>query len=362
MQAYNQNDSVVNKKTVALVSETVLGNEVAQKIKRSDVNQTLVLVLALTIISCIGLMSFWWGQHHAFDEVNTGKLKSSPSSQSESAAISPAVSQASELPNSTIKQRPLTDDEAIDDSVLKKSSIDKNVATDDVKVIGSVQQTTINVVKTQPIKTNSSKVDTAKNHLETTTKATPIAAKSNGSVKEPKIASTNKRQTNSVADVKRQNQVSRDTITQSEDYALMPVEGISSELLARFQMAIDETRVQDIQATSQFSNNDIPDEIIEDSPIANQDNDSSIQGEDKGNSQVKPLSQMSQGIQNAIPALQFEQHIYASDGSGWVNINGRDRYEGDYIADGLKLNKILPQRVILSYQGQLFSLSALTNW
>jgi hypothetical protein len=256
----------------------------------------------------------------------------------------------------------LTDDEAIDDNVLKKSNIDKSVATDDVKVIGSVQQTTTNVVKTQPIKTNSSKVDTAKNHLETTTKATPIAAKSNGSVKEPKIANTNKRQTNSVADVKRQNQVSRDTITQSEDYALMPVEGISSELLARFQMAIDETRVQDIQATSQFSNNDIPDEIIEDSPIANQDNDSSIQGEDKGNSQVKPLSQMSQEIQNAIPALQFEQHIYASDGSGWVNINGRDRYEGDYIADGLKLNKILPQRVILSYQGQLFSLSALTNW
>jgi type II secretory pathway predicted ATPase ExeA len=362
MQAYNQNDSVVNKKTVALVAETVLGNEVAQKTKRSDVNQVLVAMLVLTIISCIGLMSYFWGQHHAFDKVNTGELRSLPSSQSESAAISPAVSQASKLPNSTIKQSPLTDDEAIDDNVLKKSNIDKSVATDDVKVIGSVQQTTTNVVKTQPIKTNSSKVDTAKNHLETTTKATPIAAKPNGSVKEPKIANTNKRQTNSVADVKRQNQVSRDTITQSEDYALMPVEGISSELLARFQMAIDETRVQDIQATSQFSNNDIPDEIIEDSPIANQDNDSSIQGEDKGNSQVKPLSQMSQEIQNAIPALQFEQHIYASDGSGWVNINGRDRYEGDYIADGLKLNKILPQRVILSYQGKLFSLSALTNW
>lgn len=361
MQAYNQNDSVVNKKTVAQVAETVLGNEVAPKNKRSDVNQTLVLVLALTMISCIGLMSFWWGQRHAFDEVNTVKLRSSPSFQSESVAISPAVNQASEVPNSTINQSSLNDDEAIDDGVLKKSSIDDSVATDDVKVIGSVQQTTTNLVKTKPLITNSSKVDVAKNSLETTTKATPVAAKPGDSVKEARIASNN-RQTNNGSNVKRQSQVSRDTITQSKDYTLLPVEGGSSDLLARFQMAIDETREQEKQTTSQFSNNDIPDKAVEDTPIAKQDNNSWSNIQDKGNSQVKPLSQMSQGVQNAIPPLQFEQHIYASDGGGWVNVNGRDRYEGDYIAEGLKLNKILPQQVILSYQGQLFSLSALTNW
>jgi type II secretory pathway predicted ATPase ExeA len=362
MQAYNQNDSVVNKKIVLLAAESALGNEVYPTTKRSGVNQTLVVLLVLTIISCIGLMSYWWGQHHAFDKVNNGELRSSQSVKSESVAILASVNDSNWLSSETVKQGRLTDDEAIDDSVLNKSSIDKSLEIADVKFIGSVQQTTNNVPKNNSIKANSRKVDAAKNNLGTITKASPIAAKPSDSVKETNIVSSKNRKINPVANVKLKNQVSRDTITQNEDYKLMPVEGVSSDLLARFQMAIDETRVQDNQATSQFSNNDIPAEIIEDSPFANQAHSisSSIQG--KGNSQVKPLSQMSQKVQNAIPTLQFEQHIYASDGSGWVNVNGRDRYEGDFIADGLKLNKILPQRVILSYEGQKFSLSALTHW
>ena len=52
----------------------------------------------------------------------------------------------------------------------------------------------------------------------------------------------------------------------------------------------------------------------------------------------------------------------ASDGQGWVNVNGRDRYEGDIVADGLSIDKILPQQVILTYRGEKFSLPALTNW
>jgi len=67
-------------------------------------------------------------------------------------------------------------------------------------------------------------------------------------------------------------------------------------------------------------------------------------------------------VLKGIPSLDFKQHIYASDGEGWVNVNGRDRYEGDVIADGLILDKILPQQVILTYRGEKFSLPALTNW
>ena len=77
---------------------------------------------------------------------------------------------------------------------------------------------------------------------------------------------------------------------------------------------------------------------------------------------IRPLAQMPQQIQNSIPSLDFEQHIYASDGQGWVKVNGRDRYEGDYIGDNLVVEKILPQKVILSFQGETFSLPALTNW
>jgi len=67
-------------------------------------------------------------------------------------------------------------------------------------------------------------------------------------------------------------------------------------------------------------------------------------------------------VQQGVPPLAFEQHIYATDGAGWVKINGRDRYEGDSIADGVILNEILPQKVILTYQGEKFSLPALRNW
>ena len=77
---------------------------------------------------------------------------------------------------------------------------------------------------------------------------------------------------------------------------------------------------------------------------------------------IKPLSQMSEELKNALPSMQFEQHIYTSDGQGWVTVNGRDRYEGDSINDNLLVDKILPQHVILSFKGKKFSLPALSNW
>ena len=67
-------------------------------------------------------------------------------------------------------------------------------------------------------------------------------------------------------------------------------------------------------------------------------------------------------VQEGLPRLSFEQHIYASDGEGWVKVNGRDRYEGDSIANGVIIDEILPQQVILTYRGEKFSLPALTNW
>ena len=79
-------------------------------------------------------------------------------------------------------------------------------------------------------------------------------------------------------------------------------------------------------------------------------------------SEIKSITQMPAWVQEGVPSLRFEQHIYASDGEGWVNVNGRDRYEGDNIANGVVLDKILPQQVILTYRGEKFSLPALTNW
>jgi hypothetical protein len=128
-------------------------------------------------------------------------------------------------------------------------------------------------------------------------------------------------------------------VTQAKQnaYQVEAVDGVSDDLLARFQAAIDETK--DSSLSEEALNQ--PQSV---------DND------------IKPLTQMPAWVQRGIPTLTFEQHIYASDGEGWVNVNGRDRYEGDLVADGLTIEKILPQQIILTYRGETFSLPALTNW
>jgi len=119
-------------------------------------------------------------------------------------------------------------------------------------------------------------------------------------------------------------------------YQVEAVDGVSDDLLTRFQAAIDDTG---------SSTNEIEDEQTQ-----------------TVNSEIKSLTQMPTWVQEGVPSLRFEQHIYASDGEGWVNVNGRDRYEGDSVANGVVIDKILPQQVILTYRGEKFSLPALTNW
>jgi len=128
---------------------------------------------------------------------------------------------------------------------------------------------------------------------------------------------------------------------EENNYQIEAVDGVSDDLLARFQAAIEETE----------SNTD------EDPATA-----LAKKQEQPTNSEIKSLTEMPAWVQEGVPSLRFEQHIYASDGEGWVNVNGRDRYEGDNIANGVIIDKILPQQVILTYRGEKFSLPALTNW
>jgi len=125
--------------------------------------------------------------------------------------------------------------------------------------------------------------------------------------------------------------------SEGKDYQVEAVAGVSDDLLARFQAAIADTK--DLSSAS-----------------------TTVAAEPFEESSIKPLTQMPSWVQNGVPSLTFEQHIYASDGQGWVNVNGRDRYAGDSVAEGLVIDEILPQQVILTYQGEQFSLPALSNW
>jgi hypothetical protein len=115
------------------------------------------------------------------------------------------------------------------------------------------------------------------------------------------------------------------------------VNGVSDDLLARFQSAIDETE--------QESSSD---------KVTDQNEELEVN--------VPTLSDMPTWVQNDLPSISFEQHIYTSDGESWVKVNGRDRYEGDTISNGLVLNHIYAQKVILTFRGEQFSLPALSTW
>jgi hypothetical protein len=67
-------------------------------------------------------------------------------------------------------------------------------------------------------------------------------------------------------------------------------------------------------------------------------------------------------VQQALPKMIFTMHMYASDGNGWVRVNGEDLHEGDKIAGKVTVVEIKPQQVLLSYKQHYFMLPALSSW
>lgn len=67
------------------------------------------------------------------------------------------------------------------------------------------------------------------------------------------------------------------------------------------------------------------------------------------------LSSLSDSFQRSLPAMDINVHVYAErPSSRFVLIGGRSHREGQLIADGLRLERITPDGLILSYQGQRF--------
>lgn len=122
------------------------------------------------------------------------------------------------------------------------------------------------------------------------------------------------------------------------------LQGVSPELLLAFQTALDDSNSvnETDKQVEQFNNAQ----------------DSSSQYEE-----VKPLGQMPTWYQDSLPALHFTLHMYSSSPQdSWVRLNGNDYYTGEQTDEGLIIEKILSQKLILQYQGERFSMKALTNW
>lgn len=70
------------------------------------------------------------------------------------------------------------------------------------------------------------------------------------------------------------------------------------------------------------------------------------------------LQQMPLEFQHALPPLAVTIHVYAPDPSQRILfINNREYHQGGSIAGGIRVEEIVPDGVVLSYQGERFKLS-----
>lgn len=78
---------------------------------------------------------------------------------------------------------------------------------------------------------------------------------------------------------------------------------------------------------------------------------------------VKKITALPTNIQRQIPDLRFSSHLYADDDSfRMVNINGNMFHEGDFIAEGIRLEQISEEGVVLNYLHYTFEISVIRDW
>lgn len=79
--------------------------------------------------------------------------------------------------------------------------------------------------------------------------------------------------------------------------------------------------------------------------------------------QIPLLVTMSARFRESVPNIEYSMHVYnEEEGSGIVNLNGSMRKIGAEIEPGLRVIAILPDSVVLDYQGTQFRLLALNSW
>lgn len=78
---------------------------------------------------------------------------------------------------------------------------------------------------------------------------------------------------------------------------------------------------------------------------------------------IPRIDQLPVRVMTNLPTMTFSAHMYASRSQDrWVRVNGRRLGEGDVIADTVQIVSIEPQRIILTFRGEMFSMAALTDW
>jgi general secretion pathway protein B len=78
---------------------------------------------------------------------------------------------------------------------------------------------------------------------------------------------------------------------------------------------------------------------------------------------VQGVAQLPEHILVQLPAMVFSAHMYSStDEDRWVRVNNRRLQEGGRVDNNVRIVRIEPQYVVLSFRGTEFKMAALTDW
>ncbi|PCK31507.1 general secretion pathway protein GspB [Pseudoalteromonas piscicida] len=82
----------------------------------------------------------------------------------------------------------------------------------------------------------------------------------------------------------------------------------------------------------------------------------------KDSASVTPIGLLPARLQNTIPSLRYQAHIYATEAhERWIKINNRPLYEGDSLG-ALTVVEITPEQTRFDFDGIEFSLEAMEDW
>jgi general secretion pathway protein A len=297
--AYCSNNALVTKKIVLLSAQEALGDEYQATYWWQ--HKAVKALVACTVLAVIVSSSYFLGQFFGEDINETSALN----------ITEPAVNNL--ISDTSAPALIVAANESL--ATNNKKTPDENL----------VAVTTDNASKVFEIESDGDKKRAVEQRIVT----------ANSTANEVMLDKNSSEQLSTLADSK----LAEDKATSKvkEKLSVKAVDGVSDDLLALFQNAIDDT-----EQDPQFKNS------------ANQTVEPEVN--------APALSDMPAWVQSELPSLNFQQHIYTSEGESWVKVNGRDRYEGDTISEKLVLNHIYGQKVILTFKGQQFSLPALSSW
>ncbi|WP_341936643.1 general secretion pathway protein GspB [Marinimicrobium sp. C2-29] len=67
-------------------------------------------------------------------------------------------------------------------------------------------------------------------------------------------------------------------------------------------------------------------------------------------------------LQQDIPSINYQAHNYREGGNSSVTINQRKRRAGDEVAQGVRIERIESDGLVLIYEGKTFKLKAMNSW